>query len=362
MKKTAFILAATTTLTITVDSLAQTAMGNGSNRLPPTPNEVRQFQNQSLNNTSPRLPVSNAVVKQAKEQIDGNFAPMDRSSVGGQIQPVWDETAENEGFFEYEFCEACIYKVRIREYMVSTLVLPKGKKIHSFDIGDPGHFEVKQRADNMLAVQAVGGGIDTNLTVYMKDGSVFPFYLRAENFNSKNVPDLVVRINGVYLPDRPVLKTASLPSPRASDSAGISSVMADSNGRKHSVKTGDSEKDSALSGLQKKTGSSNQPADFVEKTPFDPDRLRGFNDYELWGDEELRPEMVFRDDHFTYVKFGDRWNDVDLPTAYVVVDEIDELVNTRVQGTTFIIESTKPLISLKAGKKFLCIQYKRATS
>jgi ComB9 competence protein len=49
---------------------------------------------------------------------------------------------------------------------------------------------------------------------------------------------------------------------------------------------------------------------------------------------------------------------VELPTAYVVVDGIDELVNTRVQGTTFIVESTHRLITLKSGQSFMCIQYK----
>ena len=46
-----------------------------------------------------------------------------------------------------------------------------------------------------------------------------------------------------------------------------------------------------------------------------------------------------------------------LPTAYVVVDGIDELVNTRVRGSTYIVESTQRLISLKSGKKYLCIRY-----
>ena len=47
---------------------------------------------------------------------------------------------------------------------------------------------------------------------------------------------------------------------------------------------------------------------------------------------------------------------------YVVVDEIDELVNTRVQGQTYIIESTRPLITLKSGQSYLCIKYTGETS
>ena len=54
------------------------------------------------------------------------------------------------------------------------------------------------------------------------------------------------------------------------------------------------------------------------------------------GDKNLKPEQVYRDDNFTYIQYGDKWNDIELPTAYVVVDDIDELVNTRVIGTTFV--------------------------
>jgi hypothetical protein len=97
--------------------------------------------------------------------------------------------------------------------------------------------------------------------------------------------------------------------------------------------------------------------DFIADAGFDPNKLRGWGDYDLWGDDELRPVTVFRDDYFTYIRFGDRWKDLELPTAYVVVDGVDELVNTRIQGHTYIIESTQRLISLKSGMKFLCIEY-----
>ena len=46
------------------------------------------------------------------------------------------------------------------------------------------------------------------------------------------------------------------------------------------------------------------------------------------------------------------------PTAYVVIDDLDELVNTRVVGTTYIIESTHKLITLKSGDSYMCVQYK----
>ncbi|MEP3246724.1 MAG: TrbG/VirB9 family P-type conjugative transfer protein [Sneathiella sp.] len=354
MRTLSFILAISTTIAVNSFAHAQTVMGNQGRNAPQTPNQVQA--------QAPQMPVSKKVIKQAKQQIDGNFSSLNRSAAGGQIQPVWDETEATEGFFQYKECTDCIYKVRVREFMVTTVILPKGIKIHSFDIGDPAQFTVQQRADNILAVQAAGGGIDSNLTIYTNEGEVFPFYLRSENFNSINVPDLVVRITGNRLPKVEVIKAAvPVEAPTAPDAKTSAQ-------EKDAGNIAGTKKEAALAGLKKNAGTtqSHQGKLNSETTrsvrsargaAFDADKLRGWDEYELWGDDELRPEMVFRDDHFTYIKFGDRWADVDLPTAYVVVDEIDELVNTRVQGTTFIIESTKKLITLKSGKKFLCIQY-----
>ena len=112
----------------------------------------------------------------------------------------------------------------------------------------------------------------------------------------------------------------------------------------------------AVAGLNE-TAPGTPDGDFVAEAKFDPNALRGWGQYKLWGDDELEPVTVFRDDQFTYLRFGDKWKDLELPTAYVVVDEYDELVNTRVQGQTFIVESTQKLITLKSGFKFMCIQY-----
>jgi hypothetical protein len=132
---------------------------------------------------------------------------------------------------------------------------------------------------------------------------------------------------------------------------GDASVPAKDGGRSSTTKVADAVHDLS------DTDPGTPKDDFVADAGFDPNKLRGWGDYDLWGDDELRPITVFRDDYFTYIRFGDRWKDLELPTAYVVVDGVDELVNTRIQGHTFIVESTQPLISLKSGMKFLCIEY-----
>lgn len=298
-------------------------------------------------------PVPSSVVNQAEAQAQGQFTAMDRASVGGQVQTAWDNAEETAGVFRYPFCGTCTYKVRLREHMVTVIELPEGETIEKADVGDGKSFDVQQRGPRRLAVKPKGYGIDTNLMIYGVSGTVYPIYLRAESFNSVNVSDLMVRIEGAVSSQEIEVAAITTHVPVGADSAqadpvdGIPPLTVD-------------EKSAVVDGLN--TPDPNRAeGDFVQEAPFDPDKLRGWGDYKLWAGgpdgEGLRPETVFRDDHFTYIRFGDKWKDVELPTAYVVVDGVDELVNTRVQGRTYIIESTHKLITLKSGKSFMCIEY-----
>ncbi|PVB60378.1 TrbG/VirB9 family P-type conjugative transfer protein [Labrenzia sp. 011] len=310
---------------ITSAALAQTPLGQGpatpsSATMPTTPTQRVAAANSVVNST---LPVGS--VPQAQAQAAGNFGPLARpDSIGGQIQEAWSRPGKKQGIHVQNYCGDCVYKVRLRQYMVSAIQLPKGVKIKSADLGDSSRFEVKKRSDNTLAVKPTGAGVDSSMLVYTEDSDVYSFYLRAEGINSKSVPDVSFRIIGPQ-------------------SAGMSFVEFDARG--NPLPNGNA------------AVATHGSTDFLKTEKFDPAALRGWNNYKLWGDKKLRPEQVFRDDHFTYIQFGEKWNDLELPTAYVVVDGIDELVNTRVQGTTFIVESTHRLITLKSGQSFMCIQY-----
>jgi ComB9 competence protein len=303
---------------------------------------------------SPTLPVPASVIKQAESQLNGQFPAMARAGVGGQVQDAWNESAPREGVQAFRLCEDCVYKVRLREFMSTTIILPEDTEVLTADLGDSAGFQVKVKAANMIAVRPASYGLDTNLNVYSKSGAVYPFYLRAESFNSKNVPDLVVKIIGRESP-------AKIEAPAGAGLAGDATEGA-SGDETRQGKEGDGDGkekggDKAAAAVEALTNPKPPAGDFVRKIPFDPSKLHGWKDYKLWGDEALRPETVFRDGEFTYIQYGARWGAVELPSAYVVIDEIDELVNSRVQGTTLIVESISPLITLKSGKQFLCVQY-----
>ncbi len=245
----------------------------------------------------------------------------------GQIQRAWDDAETEAGVANYRMCNNCIYRVRTRELMVTTVVLPAEMNILQIDIGDAVGFEIEPRGQNMIVIRPDGFGTDTNMNVYTDVGTL-SFYLRSEGFDSDHIPDLLVKIHG----------NDQLPK-------GVTS---------RNIRQDIQSEESSIGAPQlNEFGDVSDAGDLS----FDPSSLRGWGDYKLKGSKALRPETVFRDDYFTYIHFGDKWIDLELPVAFVVIDGIDETVNTRVQGKTLIIESTARLISLKSGESYICIEY-----
>ena len=318
----------------------QSAGKPGAASSPPMAQGAKPASQPALAAQTADIPPSRSSIRQSTEQLEGIYPQMDRPAAGGQIQEAWDVSDHHDGVYSVKLCTDCVYKVRLREFMITTLALPDDAVISgSPDLGDAAGFEVAQKSPNKVAVRPKMAGVDTNLNIYTKAGRVYPFYLRSEGYNSINVPDILVKVTGQETPPPLAAYTGTFDD------------------RKNSAK------EKALDGLigeAKAAQSAKGGDDFVRNIPFDPAKLHGWDAYKLWGDDELKPDMVFRDEQFTYLQWKN-WDSRELPTAYVVVDGVDELVNTRVQGATFIIEAVNPLISLKSGKKFLCIQYSGAT-
>ena len=272
-----------------------------------------------------RVPVSTDMKQQAEFQAEGIFPDLVRPGGGGQMQDAWNESTPDQGVHVQRLCEDCVYKVRTREFMTTTIILPDDAQIASADPGDTVGFQVALKAKNKLAVRPTGWGMDTNINVYTKSGTVYPFYVRSERVNSMNVPDLVVKIQGRERPAGVAAFTEAIDDDKKAKPAPMPNA--------------------------------GRSKDFVRNVPIDPAKFHGWGDYKLWGDESLKPETVWRDDFFTYIRYGRKWDGMELASGFVTLDGIDELVNTRTEGTVFIVESTAPLITLKLGKKYLCIQY-----
>lgn len=278
----------------------------------------------SQSNASTRIPED--MRQQAEFQRDGAFPEMTRPGAGGQIQDAWDKAEPKAGVYVQKLCSDCVYKVRTREFMITTVVLPEDAVITTIDPGDhSGAFVVQKKSKNKLTIRPTAWGQDTNLNVNTRSGAVYPLYVRSETVNSVNIPDLVYRIAGQ---EKPVaIDGAETDGPGAKD--GTPPLPPQKPAKK----------------------------DFVRHKPLDVSKFHGWDDYRLSGDDELKPETIWRDDVWTYIRYGDKWDGMELSTGYVTNDGFDELVNSHVEGTVFVIEAISPLITLKNGKKYLCIQY-----
>lgn len=287
----------------------------------------------------PAAPVSAAQALQAADQAEGEFGDMARIG-GGQIQTKWDVSEPRDGVYVVRGCDDCVIKVRVREFMTTTIMLPPDVSIVQADLGDKSGFRAEIRTGNTIAVKPTTYGVDTNLNVYTSSGAVFAFYLRAESFNSKNLPDLLVRVTGRDGTDPITNVSGVVPAPIGGKGATPGTAA----GAVHDL-----------------TNPKARGGDFVRSVPFDPSKLHGWRDYSLSGGgsdaESLKPVVVYRDEIFTYLQYGEAFDQIELPVAYVTRDGIDELVNTRVQGNTFIVESTSPHITLKNGESYLCVAY-----
>ena len=257
-----------------------------------------------------------------------------------QFQKAWETSSPEQGVYITPACSNCVYKMQTRELMVSTIQLPRIEKIAGYDLGDHSTFSAETRNDFTLAIKPLAYGVDTNLNVYTESGMVYPFYIRSLPFQSSLIPDLLVRIEDHGLvPGKFGVKTleeiAQVIEGNVAKTVQVPEVLAN-------FRTPEQTEE-----------------DFIRTIEFDPASLTGFDGYRVYGssDRRLKPKIVFRDKAFTYVQWPD-WDNTPQPTAYVVKDRIDTLVNTRVRGKTLIIESTADLISLKNGDSYICLQWK----
>lgn len=249
----------------------------------------------------------------------------------GQIQRAWDKAPPKAGVYEVEYKADQVVKIRVRQYMPTTIVFPSWETFSAAPLlGDTFAFEAAFEAGNKLVIRAKQVGADTAVTVFGDSGNVYAFYVRAEGPNSKNIPDVLVYVHA--------------PMPL--------SVLGKMMGAKGGPGAGGVKLASASSGaIGPGTGKKNP--DFLHDVPFDPSKLRF--DFTMSGDKTIAPERVFSDGVFTWFDFGDKWLSSDLPAVYRVVDGVDTPVNTRVKGTMLVAEATGAF-TLRNGQRTVCVR------
>lgn len=276
-------------------------------------------------------------------QLKGNFGTIDRkpSLPLGAVQDAWKKADRKAGVYMVDYSPDEIIRLRIREKMPVTIVLPDWEEVGPIANGDPFVFGYQQIQKNMLVVEAAHVGADASLTIVGKySRRVYAFYLRAEGFNSAEIPDVVVYVKAA----------APLGSNLAS---GVGPGQLAPSAEPAAQEAGKGASPTRIdAGLATRRTGLMEP-DYLKEVPVDPERLQfGFT---MSGDRSIAPERVFSDGVFTYFDFGSRWTGTDLPAVWRVVDGIDTPQNSRVRGTMVIAEATGAF-TLRNGQRVVCVR------
>lgn len=315
--------------------------------------------NQASSGTQTPIPLSPRRAEAISQNQEGTYPPLERSVLdarpqGGQIQEYpwsYDDNPQL-GFTEAMDCYGCVHKVLLREHMVSAITLPSSEVILHNDFGDDTYFEGATRAPNVFVVRPIGFGMDTSLLLHTKSGRVYSFYLRVINDLAEQAPDIAYSIRSSKL------ETTSIAVERETIEQTAPNQDSMEEAEDKSVDLGDLS-ELALS-AQQNSEDGGGDNDFT-KLKIDPSTIHGLRDFEIWGSDAtdlIKPQAIYRDDKFTFIQYDPKtWNAKTMPAAFVTRDGIDGNVNTRMVGTTLVVERQAELITLKYGTSYLCIKY-----
>jgi len=117
-----------------------------------------------------------------------------------QIQKAFDESDNDANTEEFPYDRMLTYKIKLREYMTTLIVLPEGENIKTLTVGDKVNFAatpvilVKGERVNKFEVFGRYPGADTNVRAIGESGNIYNFYLRIDSVDSDNLPHLTVYI------------------------------------------------------------------------------------------------------------------------------------------------------------------------
>jgi len=258
----------------------------------------------------------------------------------GQIQERFSDSDSRANYKEYVYDSKVTMKLRLREYMNTTVVLPKNENIKAFSLGESKNFAfsavrmVEEQPTNIFEVWGKFAGADTSLKVFGESGNIYVFYLKIDSIASKEDPTLICYVTDAALNDFKSLMSTPDAIPT-------------------------SEEDSSQYTPKKQN---DKETDYLRSLPdVDPSKLNF--EYEIADKEsQLAPLRVFDDGNMTYFQFGENNLDAvrDLPVLYRVVDGVDSpWTNTQVVNGYVIATTTHEAWTLRSGRKWLCVRMKK---
>lgn len=270
---------------------------------------------------------------EVEHQKDGKFPQLERQHTLGAIQRAWDKAPNQAGVYAVTYSQEQLIKIRLREFMTTTVVLPSWEVIEEVIIGDSSTFEAVQKGGHILLLRCKEFvGADSNITAVGKSGLVYTFYVRSEGYNSENLPDLRVH---VHVPgDIPMSFSETSVGQEKSSSKKLKAALSQEETMKNN------------------TLNTEYPSHIAPK-------LSRLNfKWSMAGDSDIAPRQVFSDGVRTWFNFdngtGKLLEQQDLPVIARVIDGVDTPVNTRIEGSMLIAE-TEGVFTLRNGTKTVCV-------
>lgn len=263
-------------------------------------------------------------------QVKGDYPTMDRqeSLPLGAIQHAWDRAGDMAGVYTTIYDPHKVIRLRVREFMTTSVILPQWEAIESTVCGDKSAFHVqvmKSKQHILLIEPGAFIGTDTTLTAFGKSGNVYVFYLRGEGYNSKNVSDVAV-----YIRARQVYQTGDGKLYQSKQPLGQVNQINQSN----------------------PTSLNDKIPDYLEEVVFDPSKLNF--EFSMAGDSDIAPERVYSDGILTWFDYGDKLKTTTLPTIYNLIDGIDTPINVNREGNKLVAQAAGSF-TLRSGQKVTCV-------
>ena len=279
------------------------------------------------------------MMSQTGGQLTGSYGSMVRNGMpNGQVQEAWNRPFDNmsqgqsaPGNIRYQWSADLIMPIRLREGVITTVVLPEWEVAEDAQIVDPGAIMAKIIRGNVISVKSLRVGIDTSLSVIGGSGNVYTFYLRTEGRNSDVVTDFQVFVQAA-------------PSKGSGDWFNDDRIMESSATVTSSARTGEDEITRSRAASQ-----GDEPVS-VDRRVFN---LKMYEVNE--GDRIIAPEYAYTDGKFTYLHYAA--GVTDRPIVRRIVDGVEGRVNTRVTGRNseiIIVEALGDFI-LRSGTRSVCI-------
>ncbi len=246
--------------------------------------------------------------KEVMKQKKGDYGEMRRRSDVplGATQKIWDKS--EGGVYEINYLKNDVIKIRIREFMNTTITLPRWEKIKQVFIGNEDIVKSLQPKQNILVLEPEGEvGADTSISVIC-EGHTYLLYVRIEGLNSKNLPDVGVTIK-------------ALP-PHGFHQKNKTKVA------KEFTK------------------------EWLNEMNISPKEL-DFK-FAMSGDRSIAPDLVYSDGFNTWLNYGKNFNKRTVPIIMMVLDGVDTPANYEVIGNSVVVQNVG-IITLKNGGKTTCI-------